>query len=392
MSNFQNIDFFTVLADRGEPLNNSYNITQSNPDSIAFFKMETVEPISYIREYNIGDIDECFSPEMFITKEQFTTNVRDNASSGDTDHKEFQDLRNHVEEFLDLPEFEWKVAGITATEITDPSKLLPILMKTNVRASTSVSYQVQGNSSAANFLEYTMENDGNGTVTFAPDSGGVFSPVKNLSFEALTQTFAKPERYVYVKLINPVGSGTYWPRIYITSAQFSGHQVRIFSRYLTCGTDFTAGSDLEVQAQKMAAAWNLNSSYTFNSGWKATAVAVGRTVEFRIDTTIAITDSPALEFYTNSASMFMHGNLIGNSYYYLAGANRRDNWTMGIGQNETMIVTIPAHGARPGIATLLSYNATTRRMTRRAQVPVNTVSGLVDKLAALDTRLKNRGF
>lgn len=312
----------------------------------------------------------------------------------------FQTLANQAEDSLESNEVEWAFGTLGVSEITDAIKSLPILLRPNISANVSVEYEVLNTSTAQNIQEYLLDGNGQGTLTFGTVSGAQ-EFVKTLTFEALTQVLARPARTVNVRLKNAVGSGTFWPRFVIQTTPVNGESVFIFGQgtwYF--GSQIPLGTSPADQAQKIAAYWNgLNP--TFNGTWKALAVAVGNSVEFQIDTALATQDSGMnnyyTQFYSNTAKIVTKGNMNGNYYVHIGHVGnplneRRDSWTAVVGDVSTLVVTIAAHGARPGQISVFSYNQATKRAAKRAQLPNTMVSGLKEKLDELSQRLKNRGF
>ena len=308
----------------------------------------------------------------------------------------FQSLSDQTEETLEQDTIEWVLSSVTATEITDPSKSLGMMLnKTISDDSITASFQVLNTSTAENITEYLITGNGAGTVNF---DGGL-SIIKNLDFQALTQVFAKPLRTVDIVINSVTGNGTYWPKIIISAPVTSGY-IYIFDRYLYWNTDFVTGSSKEDQATIIAAAWNFNPNYQFYSGnnpgvgavyVKATAVAIGNMVEFRLDESLAVLDYSFI-FQNNMNNASMKGNLIGSYYHYLAAPNRRDTWTLSVGAKNILTVSIAAHGVRAGVVSVFSYDAVTRRVTKRGQVPSSSVFGLNEKLEEFSNRLKNKGY
>lgn len=311
------------------------------------------------------------------------------------------------DEWLDSETVEWMVSALTATEITDPFKTLPAMVRSGFFADNmSAEYEVLNTSTAQNIVEYTIE-PGNGAGTLDFEDGTL--PIKTLDFSALTQIFAKPDRYVYVKLKNIIGSGNTWPKIIVKEIyNNNGAYIRLFGRYIGSGggVPLAVGTSLEDQALKIAEAWNnggTSSSMTNvsnGSGFTChvQAVAVGNVVEFVItdeDTNSNFTSITRGEFYNPGG---MNGvSLVGNihsdgNYINLGRDTRKKTWSLSPGVNDTLTVTILGHGPRPGTTSLLSYDVKSKRNTKRGQVPQSTVSGLKEQLDNLSQRLKNKGF
>ena len=320
-----------------------------------------------------------------------------------TEYDKFQILMSLSEEFLESSTIEWLNTDITITEVTDAIKQLPLIINQNYADDDiRVDFEVLSSSTAVNIEEYLITGNGQGTIDYN-GTREYTDVVRTIEVSALTQSLAKPARTIKIRLKNPVGTGSYWPKIIVSAPVTSGY-VYIFDRTLTCNTDFTTGSTKEDQAVRIANAWNSLPNHQFNAGphpttgatqyTKAVAVATGNVVEFQIDTTLALA-SYAFYFYNqNMNNVSFKGNLNSYYYYYLPAGLRHDSetWNITVGAKSILTVTIAGHGARPGIVSMLSYDATTRRMTKRGQVPRTSVSGLQEQLDSIIARLKNKGF
>ena len=353
-------------------------------DRLSESEIFTEEQISHIKSFKYED--RSVFNELYI-EEQFNTSSPSVTFLG---FDIFNELYSIAEEYIETDTIEWFSTAVTATEVTDPSKTLlavlnPYIIDDNIR----IEYEIMSNSTAVNIEEYLMSSNGFGALNF---NGGA-DQVASVQFDALPQAFAKPARTVNVRLKNAVGTGSYSPKIAFTAPVTTG-AVYIFERYVR-HSEMGTGSTKEDQAQRFANTWNSLPNHQFYSGGnysKAIAVATANVVEFIIDETLATVPFEFIFYNSGMDNVIMRGNLSGSYYIWMADKRRTGSWTINVGAKSICTVTIAAHGARPGIVNFLSYDAETRRVTKRSQVPQTSIVGLAEKIAEFQTRLKNKGF
>jgi hypothetical protein len=382
-----NLDKIWQATD-GEVFNaTAFNFFTANPDNF-FSKLEIV----------LEPFDSLHSETQYIrdTFHSLTTQeaVSVLATVQPNNFDSFSAIGDQTVESIEKMTVSWGFPSTLITEVTDAARLLPVVLNPYVVASNiTVDYAVQNTSTAQNVTEYEVAEGITGTLDFG--SSDFNGHVRYLNIAALTQVFSKPQRTVVLKLSNVQGSGTFWPSVTFKQPAVAGRYMYLFNNYFYAGTHYPVGSSAEDQAQKLATAWNianLTCSQNTGTGYKAIATAVGTTVSFAL-TPIGLDTDGNFSFYNGDvANVLMYSNGGYPTYYYLAAPNRRDNWELTLDSEDTLIVTIDAHGPRPGTVSVFSYDVTTKRATKRGQVPTTAVSGLKEKLTSIEARLKNRGF
>lgn len=376
----------------GEVFNaNAFNFSQFNFDKVFSGTSVELEQLAdgHSETSTIRDTFHTLTTQETITatKSQQTNNL-----------DFFHSLVDQSVEQLEKLTIGWAFTSILLKEITDASKILPIILNPAVSGGNiSVDYAVQNTSTAQNITEYEIDEGITGTLRFNGTNWN--EHVQYLTIKALTQIFAKQQRTVVIKLSNVVGSGTFWPSVSFKAPATAGQYFFLFQNYWYAGTQFPIGTSAADQAQKLATAWNAANPacYQTNTGhyYRAVATVSGSTVSFALTPDNPLTSiSGTFSFYNgNMQNLWMVANGGGNPYIYLKDSDRRpDNWNLTLDSQDTLIVTLDSHGPRPGTVSVFSYDTTTKRATKRGQVPTTAVSGLKDKLASIETRLKNRGF
>ena len=393
-------DFFEKSSEAVETLDASQNNPRNFRGFDEFKQFEVEEAISepLIRSYTF--IDEMRN--AIIVEEILQDRAKSHYSADN-----FQSLADIDEEVLESLTIEWFDTAITLTEVTDPTNQLTAVLNASVADDiVRVDYEVLSTSTAVNIEEYLITGNGTGSMDF---NGGI-DIVKTIEVNALTQALAKPARTINVRLKNPVGTGSHWPKIIFNGIATTGG-IYLFDRTVHV-SEFGVGSTAADSAQRFTNFWNATyQNSTFHMGYnkdangnnttpiygRATAVVSGNVVEMRFSNLIELTDNWSAIFYNYNGmnNVVMRGNVASNYLQYVSpqnGGRTGEAWTLAVGPKSTAVVTIAAHGARPGIVSMLSYDADTRRMTKRGQVPQTAVFGLKAQLDSILQRLKNKGF
>lgn len=393
-------DFFEKSSEAVEVLDASQNNPRNFRGFDEFKQFEAEEAISepLVRSYMFVDEmrNGIIVEEILQDRSKFHNAI-------DT----FQSVADINEEVLESLTIEWFNTAITLTEVTDPTNQLTAVLNTSIADDiVRVDYEVLPTSTAVNIEEYLITGNGEGTMDF---NGGI-DIVKTIEVNALTQALAKPARTINVRLKNPVGTGNHWPKIIFNGIATTGG-IYLFDRTVQV-SEFGVGSTAADSAQRFANFWNTNyQNSNFHMGYnkdangnnttaiygRATAVVSGNVVEMRFSNLAELTDNWSTVFYNynNMNNVIMRGNTSGSNFLYVSpqnGGRTGEAWTLTVGLKSNAVVTIAGHGARPGIVSMLSYDADTRRMTKRAQVPQTAVFGLKTQLDSILQRLKNKGF